>query len=44
VAHNTQQATRVADDTMSMLDGEVIEAGPADVIFNRPSDKQPRIT
>jgi phosphate transport system ATP-binding protein len=35
-----QQATRVADDTIFMLDGEVVEAGPTDVIFNRPSDKR----
>jgi phosphate transport system ATP-binding protein len=40
VTHNMQQATRVADDTVFMLDGQVIEAGPTDTIFNRPSDKR----
>jgi phosphate transport system ATP-binding protein len=40
VTHNMQQATRVADDTVFMLDGQVVEAGPTDVIFNRPSDKR----
>jgi len=38
VTHNMQQATRVADDTVFMLDGEVVEAGTTDAIFNRPSD------
>jgi phosphate transport system ATP-binding protein len=40
VTHNMQQATRVADDTVFMLDGEVVEAAPTDVIFNRPSDER----
>ena len=40
VTYYMQQATRVADDTIFMLDGEVVEAGPTDVIFNRPSDKR----
>ncbi len=40
VTHNMQQATRVADDTVFMLDGEIVEAGPTDTIFNRPSDKR----
>ena len=40
VTHNMQQATRVADDTVFMLDGAVIESGPTDVIFNRPADKR----
>jgi phosphate transport system ATP-binding protein len=40
VTHNMQQATRVADDTVFMLDGDVVEAGPTDVIFNRPVNKQ----
>jgi phosphate transport system ATP-binding protein len=38
VTHNMQQATRVADDTVFMLDGQVVEAGTTDTIFNRPSD------
>ncbi len=40
VTHNIQQATRVADDTVFMLDGQVVEAGPTDTIFGRPSDKR----
>ena len=40
VTHNMQQAARVADDTVFMLDGEIVEAGPTDTIFNRPSDKR----
>jgi phosphate transport system ATP-binding protein len=40
VTHNMQQATRVADDTVFMLDGEVVEAGPTETIFNRPSDNR----
>lgn len=40
VTHNMQQATRVADTTVFMLDGQVIEAGPTKTIFGRPSDKR----
>ena len=40
VTHNMQQATRVADDTVFMLDGEIVEAGPTDTIFNHASDKR----
>jgi phosphate transport system ATP-binding protein len=40
VTHNMQQATRVADETVFMLDGEVVEAGPTDMIFGNPSDKR----
>jgi phosphate transport system ATP-binding protein len=40
VTHNMQQATRVADDTVFMLDGQVVEAGTTDTIFNRPSDNR----
>ena len=40
VTHNMQQATRVADDTVFMLDGEIIEAGPTETIFNNPSDRR----
>jgi phosphate transport system ATP-binding protein len=35
-----QQAARVADETMFMLDGKVVEAGPTDVIFKRPADER----
>jgi phosphate transport system ATP-binding protein len=40
VTHNMQQATRVADDTVFMLDGEVVETGPTKKIFSNPSDKR----
>jgi len=40
VTHNMQQATRVSDDTVFMLDGEIVEAGPTDTIFNHPSDER----
>jgi phosphate transport system ATP-binding protein len=40
VTHNMQQATRVADDTVFMLDGDVVEYGPTEKIFSRPSDKR----
>ena len=40
VTHNMQQATRVAAQTVFMLDGQVVEAGPTDVIFGQPSDKR----
>jgi phosphate transport system ATP-binding protein len=40
VTHNMQQATRVAEETVFMLDGEVIEAGPTPVIFGQPTDKR----
>ena len=40
VTHNLQQATRVADDTVFMLNGEIVEAGPTDTMFNHPSDKR----
>ena len=40
VTHNMQQAARVADETMFMLGGEVVEAGPTDVIFKRPADER----
>jgi phosphate transport system ATP-binding protein len=38
VTHNMQQAARVADRTAFMLDGELIEVGPTDQIFTKPSD------
>jgi phosphate transport system ATP-binding protein len=40
VTHNMQQATRVADDTIFLLDGEVVEAGSTETIFKHPSDKR----
>jgi phosphate transport system ATP-binding protein len=40
VTHNMQQAARVADETVFMLDGEVIETGPTNVIFKHPADER----
>ena len=38
VTHNMQQAGRVADSTVFMLDGEVIEHAPTEEIFTQPKD------
>ena len=38
VTHNMQQAARVADTTVFMLDGELIEVGPTDKLFTTPDD------
>ena len=38
VTHNMQQASRVADTTAFMLDGELVEVGPTDKIFTNPDD------
>jgi phosphate transport system ATP-binding protein len=38
VTHNMQQAARVADRTAFMLAGELVEVGPTDEIFTKPSD------
>jgi phosphate transport system ATP-binding protein len=40
VTHNMQQAARVADSTVFMLDGEVIEHSPTNEIFTRPNDER----
>jgi len=40
VTHNMQQAARVADRTVFMLDGEVVEAGPTAQIFTNPRDRR----
>ena len=40
VTHNMQQAARVADWTMFMLSGEVVEYGPTQKIFTRPDNKR----
>ncbi len=40
VTHNMQQAARVADTTVFMLDGEVIEHAPTNEIFTNPSDER----
>ena len=40
VTHNMQQAARVADSTVFMLDGEVVEHAPTEQIFTVPSDER----
>jgi phosphate transport system ATP-binding protein len=40
VTHNMQQAARVADTTVFMLDGALIEVGPTDSIFTNPDDER----
>ena len=39
VTHNMQQASRVSDCTAFMYLGELIEVGPTNVIFSKPSNK-----
>ncbi|HEX3608944.1 MAG TPA: phosphate ABC transporter ATP-binding protein PstB [Solirubrobacterales bacterium] len=38
VTHNMQQAARVADTTVFMLSGELVEVGATDKIFTNPDD------
>ena len=40
VTHNMQQAARVSDSTAFFYEGKLIETGPTDLIFVRPSVKQ----
>ena len=40
VTHNMQQAGRVADSTVFMLDGELIERGPTHEILAAPKDER----
>ncbi len=40
VTHNMQQAGRVSDSTVFMLDGEVIEHSPTTQLFTRPRDER----
>jgi phosphate transport system ATP-binding protein len=40
VTHNMQQAARVADSVVFMLDGEVVEHAPTNDIFTNPSDER----
>ena len=40
VTHNMQQAARVADRTAFMLSGELVEVGPTQEIFTKPSDSR----
>ena len=40
ITHNMQQAARVADRTAFMLDGTMVEVGPTQDIFTKPSDSR----
>ena len=40
VTHNMQQAARVSDQSAFFYMGKLIEAGPTDTLFTRPSCKQ----
>ena len=40
VTHNMQQATRVSDETVFFLLGEIIEAAPTEQLFNMPKNKK----
>ncbi|MAT44708.1 MAG: phosphate ABC transporter ATP-binding protein [Anaerolineaceae bacterium] len=38
--HNTQQAGRIADDVAFFLQGKLIEFGPTEIIYTRPTDQR----
>jgi len=38
VTHNMQQASRIADETLFLLNGQVVESGPTSKIFSNPDD------
>ncbi len=40
VTHNMQQAARISDWTMFLLNGDLVEFGPTERIFTTPSDKR----
>jgi phosphate transport system ATP-binding protein len=40
VTHNMQQAARIADETMFMLNGQIVETGPTEKIFKHPDDER----
>jgi phosphate transport system ATP-binding protein len=40
VTHNMQQAARVADTTVFMLDGDLVEVGPTEKLFTTPDDER----
>lgn len=42
VTHNMQQAARISDETAFFLNGELVEFGPAGVLFSRPGDRRTR--
>src|SRR5207253_5120212 len=40
VTHNMQQAARISDWTMFLMNGDLVEFGPTERIFTTPSDKR----
>lgn len=40
VTHNMQQATRISDQTVFFLLGEIVESGATDKLFSMPRDKR----
>ncbi len=40
VTHNMQQATRISDETVFFLLGEIVEAADTDELFSKPKDKR----
>jgi phosphate transport system ATP-binding protein len=40
VTHNIQQAKRIADNLIFMCEGQIIEQGPKQKLFNKPEKKQ----
>lgn len=40
VTHNMQQAARISDKSAFFYMGKLIETGPTDILFTRPSNKQ----
>lgn len=42
VTHNLFQARRIADETVFMMDGQMIEKGPTSKLFISPSDEKTR--
>jgi len=40
VTHNMQQAARVADTTVFMLGGQLVEIGPTEKLFTNPDDER----
>jgi phosphate transport system ATP-binding protein len=40
VTHNMQQAARIADTTAFLLEGELVEHGPTNMMFTNPNDER----
>lgn len=40
VTHNMQQAMRASDDTVFMINGEIVEASDTKTFFSNPKDKK----